>query len=67
MKNKCQLLRIDDLFDRLKSVGVFFKIDLRLGYHQPRIKDEGIMESAFRTSYGRNKFLAIPFGLTNAP
>ena len=33
IKNKYPLPRIDDLFDQLQGVGVFFKIDLRSGYH----------------------------------
>jgi len=38
IKNKYLLLRIDDLFDKLKGEAVFSNIDLRLGYHQVRIK-----------------------------
>jgi hypothetical protein len=37
IKNKYLLLRIDDLFDQLRGACVFFKIDLRLGYHQLKI------------------------------
>jgi len=33
IKNKYPLPRIDDLFDQLKEVCVFLKIDLRSGYH----------------------------------
>ena len=39
IKNRYSLLRIDDLFDQLKKVVVFSKIDLRLGYHQVCIKE----------------------------
>jgi hypothetical protein len=37
VKNKYPLPRIDDLFDQLRGVCVFSKIDLRLGYHQLKI------------------------------
>ena len=33
VKNKYPLHRIDDLFDQLKGVSFFFKIDLRSRYH----------------------------------
>jgi hypothetical protein len=37
IKNKYPLPRIEDLFDQLRGVSVFSKIDLRSGYHQLRI------------------------------
>jgi hypothetical protein len=42
IKNKYSLPRLDDLFDQLKDVKIFSKIDLISGYHQVRIKDEYI-------------------------
>jgi hypothetical protein len=37
IKNKYSLPRIDNLFDQLRGVCVFSKIDLRSGYHQLKI------------------------------
>ena len=67
VKNKYPLPRIDDLFDQMRGAKVFSKIDLRSGYHQVRIKDEGIHKTTFRTRYGHCDFVVVPFGLTNAP
>ena len=38
IKNKYMLPKIDDLFDQLQGANVFFKIDLRSGYHQLKIR-----------------------------
>jgi hypothetical protein len=67
IKNKYPLPRIAHLFDQLKDAKIFSKIDLRLGYHQVRIKGEYISKTVFRTRYGHYEFTVVPFGLSNAP
>lgn len=67
VKNKYQLPRINDLFDQLTGAQVFFKIDLRLGYHQVRIRSEDISKTAFSTRYELYECTVMSFGLTNAP
>jgi hypothetical protein len=42
VRNKYPLPKIDDLFDQLREVRIFSKIELRSRYHQVRIKDEDI-------------------------
>ena len=63
VKNKYPLPRIDDLFDQMRGVKVFSKIDLRSSYHHIRIKDEYIHKTTFRTRYGHYEFVVVPFGL----
>lgn len=67
VKNKYPLPWIDDLFDQLRRVVVFLKIDLRSGCYQLRIKDLDVSKTMFRTYYGYFKFLVMPFRLTNTP
>jgi hypothetical protein len=67
IKNKYPLPRIQDLFDQVRGARVFSKIDLRSGYHQIKIKKEDVPKTAFVSRYRHHEYLAVPFGLTNAP
>jgi hypothetical protein len=67
IKNKYPLPRIDDLFDQLKGVKYFSKIDLRSGYYQLKIQSEDVLKTALVTRYGQYEFTVMPFGLTNVP
>ncbi|KAL8109898.1 hypothetical protein AgCh_025844 [Apium graveolens] len=49
IKNRYSLPRIDNLFDQLKDIVYFFKIDLRTGYYQLKVKPGNIPKTAFRT------------------
>jgi hypothetical protein len=67
IKNKYPLPCIDILFDQLAGAQVFYKIDLRSGYHQIKIRAEDIPKTAFTTRYGLFEYLVMSFGLTNVP
>ena len=67
IKNRYPLPRIDDLFDQLRGARVYFKIDLRIGYHQLRVRDTDIPKIAFRMHYGHFEFTRMPFGSRTAP
>jgi hypothetical protein len=51
----------------MKGASVFSKIDLRLGYHQLKIRESDIPKTAFHIRYGLCEYTEMSFGLTNAP
>ena len=67
IKNRYPLPRIDDLFDQLRGARVYSKIELRMGYHQLRVREADLPKTAFRMRYGHFEFMVMPFRLTNAP
>ena len=67
IKNRYPLPRIDDLFDQLRGVRVYSKIDLRTGNHQLRVREADIPKMAFRMWYGHFEFTVMPFRVMNDP
>ena len=64
--------RLDDMLDELHGSCVFFKIDLKSGYHHIRMKEElpitGFTSKGYLVYPAKlNGHLVMPFGLTNAP
>jgi hypothetical protein len=67
VKNRCTILRIDDLLDAVAGSEYFTSLDLTSGYHQILISEEDRPKTAFRTPFGHFQFKVLIEGLTNAP
>src|SRR3954465_14795432 len=67
IKDKYPLPRINDLYDQLARSSVLSKMDLRLGYHQIKIRNEDIPKTALTTRYCLYEYTIMSFDSTNAP
>lgn len=45
---------------------MFSKINLKLGYHQIRVKVEDMPKTTSRTRYGHYEYQVNPFGVTSS-
>jgi hypothetical protein len=56
IKDPYPLTWIGELFDLLQESSYYSKIDLGSRYHQPRVRDEDVSQTAIRTRYGHYEF-----------
>ena len=61
------LLKIDEMYAKLKGAKVFSTIDLRSGYHHIALGKSSRTKTTFVMPFGKYEFLMVPFGLAQAP
>jgi hypothetical protein len=66
-KDAYPLLRVDDTLNELKDVNFYTHFDLACGFWQVRVRNQDIHKTAFQTLDGLMEWVAMPFGLCNAP
>jgi hypothetical protein len=66
-KDAYPLPRVHDTLDDLKDANFYTHLDLASGLCQVRVHDEDIHKTAFPTPDGLMEWVAMPFGLCDAP
>jgi hypothetical protein len=59
--------RVDDTLDELKDASFYKHLDLASGFWQVRVRDEDVHKTESQTRDGLMEWVAMPFGLCNAP
>ena len=59
--------RVEDLFAKLGKAKFYITLDPRSGYYHIALDKDAIKRTAFVAPFGKNGYLKIPFGLTQAP
>ena len=61
------LLKIDEIYARLKDSKIYPTVDMQSGYYNMVLSEESRPKSAFVSAYGKCEFKRCPFGLAQAP
>ena len=64
---KLCLPTIDDVTSRLVKAQVFTVLDAKDGFLQVKLNEDSSKLTTFHTSFGRYKWLRMPFGICSAP
>jgi hypothetical protein len=59
--------RVDDTLDELMDANFYTHLDLASGFWQVRVRDQDVHKTAFQTPDGLMEWVAMQFGLCNAP
>ena len=59
--------KVEDIFSQVNGAKYFSTLDLRAGYHGIPLDEESIPQAAFTSSFGKFKYVKVPFGLAQAP
>ena len=60
------LLKIDEIYARLKGSNIYSTFDMRNGYYHMVLSEKSRPKSAFVSSFGKWEFKRCPFGLAQA-
>jgi hypothetical protein len=66
-KDAYPLPLVDDTLDELKDAKFYTHLDFASSFWQVRVRDHDIHKTAFQTLDGLMEWVAMPFGLCNAP
>ena len=58
--------RVEDVALRMPNATLFSTLDMRTGFWQVKPDHESSLLTTFNTSFGRFRFLRMPFGITSA-
>ena len=61
------ILKIDEMYAKLKGARFFLTIDLRSRYYHIALGKDSRAKTAFVMPFGKYEFLQVPFGLAQAP
>jgi hypothetical protein len=67
VKGKFPVPIINEVLDELAGASYFSSLDLRVGFHQVRMKPGEEFKTAFQTQFGQFEFRVMAFGLIGAP
>ena len=59
--------KVEDIFSKLNGTTYFTTLDLRAGYHHTPLDKPSIQKTAFNLTFGKFKYMKVPFGLAQAP